>query len=68
MKKLLHKFLYNTFLESSFDGEGEYKDVELFRTDEKPHKTASGVSLMQLELFIQEWEVLMTHVPSLALV
>ena len=51
---------FDTFLESSFHGEGECKDVELFRTDDKPHEIASGVSLMQLELLIQEWEVLMT--------
>ena len=34
---------YDTPLESFFQGESEYKGVELFRTH-KPHKIASGVN------------------------
>ena len=51
---------YNTSLESSFNGKSEYKDVELFRTDEEHPKIASGVNFKQLQLFIQGREVLMT--------
>ena len=52
--KLSKQYLYKSSLERWFHGEGEYKDVELFRTNDKPHEIASGVSLMQLELLIQE--------------
>ena len=52
--KLGKQYLYESPLECWFHGEGEYKDVELFRTNDKPHEIASGVSLMQLELLIQE--------------
>ena len=51
---------YNTSIESSFNGKSEYKDVELFRTDEEHPKIASGVNFKQLQLFIQGREVLMT--------
>ena len=54
IKYLIKKHRYKLlFLESSFLGEGECKDVELFRTDETPHEIASGVNFQQLELLIQ---------------
>ena len=48
------QILYNISLESHFHGESEYKDVELFKTDEIPHKIASDGNFKQLELLIQE--------------
>ena len=47
------QILYNISLESQFHGESEYKDVELFKTDEIPHKIASGGNFKHLELFIR---------------
>ena len=57
----LLKIVTNFTLESSFNGKSEYKDVELFRTDEEHPKIASGVNFKQLQLFIQGREVLMTE-------